>query len=193
MGNHAWMRHLAAATVILLTATPFAYSADSVQSGKLTNQGYALLQSGDERSAIQYFAKAVTADPNNLTARRLYARAQLQSGCATECINQLRVVATVQALQPADLVMLGQACMSMSKTGEAEAHFNRAMKAEPANATAALGLIDCYVATGRYSQATVLCKHVMSTSKTAQSVEQATQKLTLIEQCSQKPEPHLEG
>jgi thioredoxin-like negative regulator of GroEL len=180
----------ACATVTTVLSISPAYGLDAIQSVKLTNRGYALLQTREDNAALQVFVQAVVADPGNLTARRLLARAQLQCGRSTDCIIQLLAISTVQPNVPSDQLLMGRALLYSGKTKEAGEQFLRVLQATPSDTQAMLGLIDVYIAQEQFDKATTLCRHVLATSKNGRAIDTATQKLALIEQCSQKPEHH---
>src|SRR5688572_1775925 len=76
-----------------------AFSDDAVAisaSYKLTTNGYSLLCTGDNEAAVRTFTKAVMAQPGNLQARRLLARAQFNCGRMIECSQQLLILLAVE-------------------------------------------------------------------------------------------------
>jgi Tfp pilus assembly protein PilF len=182
---------LAVASVcISIASTQPALSADIPLSLKLTSRGYSLLQAGSPSAATNVLTQALIADPRNIAARRLLARADYLCGRSAECVQQLQMIQSVEPNMPSDLVLLGRAYVSLRKTAEACSLFHRVLQVDPNNAEALLGMIDIHLAQGQYQAASSLCKRILATASSTAAIEDATQKLSLIEQCSQKSEHH---
>lgn len=160
---------------------------DAPQSNKLTAYGYNLLKSGEIDAAINTFAKAIIADPSNLSPRRLLAKAEFQQGNVVECLKQLDAVASVQPDVVADLILSGQASMSLGKADLAYQKYQRALQKEPANTQAALGMVDILIARRDFAAAQRLCEQVLMLPHNSVESELVNQKLGVIQQCSQKP------
>ncbi len=94
-------------------------------------QGMIAFQRNNMAQANEYLAKVVGAMPQSVTARKLYAAAQLRKGDAQGTINTLKPLVNTKAMDARTLAMLGSAYARMNDFTTAQQYFEQAVTAAP--------------------------------------------------------------
>lgn len=111
--------------------------------------GAAELQLGASAPAETLLMRAVQAMPNDLGARRLLARANLQSNQPDKAINALRPMLESGHADSESLTLAGQAYLAIGDLKNAESYFSKAVQSEPDSAKARTALAMSQIALGK--------------------------------------------
>lgn len=107
-----------------------------VESRKLSRQGVAAMDRGQQGEAEKLLAKAVHACPSDLEARRNYAEVLWQRGARKEAIVEMEMVAKAVGEDPAFQVRMAEMYLGAGKTDKAAQSAQLALELDPKSASA---------------------------------------------------------
>lgn len=107
------------------------------------------LQLGASAPAETLLMRAVQAMPNDVGARRLLARANMQSNQPDKAINALRPILESGHADAESLTLAGQAYLAIGDLKSAETYFSKAVQSQPDSAKARTALAMSQIAQGK--------------------------------------------
>lgn len=164
---------------VITTSDPV--MAQNAVAKQWVNAGVQALSDGDDRGAVNAFTQAIMADPANMSARRMLARAELQGGRAQRALQIMQVVIKCEC-NADNLACLGDADYALGDMKHAFLAYEEATRLDPLCQAANVGLVNVFVAQHQYGQAQSLCRRLLSTTKDARFAALLSDKLTEIEQ-----------
>jgi tetratricopeptide (TPR) repeat protein len=135
---------------------------------EMVRHGFALLQGGRAAEAVKVLAMAVTANPQDVGARRYLARAYAKAGFPNQAIEQFKQVESMDRLQNADRTAYAHALVGLRQMEPATALLNSVVSQDPDFHEARVLLIECLLKRNDKANAIELCRAGLSRARTAE-------------------------